>query len=179
MCGNAELADSIRDYEVDFFLAAEKFLENGEPSWSRSAYPGELQATWGIIDEDGIRSGSLRFRCRMDRSDPSITVLWRDKLIWRTDLVDPLACKPNPLAAFGMGLPAMVCGSHHHSWPDNKAHVGRHGFGSLPIRRPLRPQIRRFPQAMLALASEINLTLHTHQRGFDLPPVTDLFDGMQ
>lgn len=161
--------------EVEDFLRTEKLLDGPCPLWVRSAYPGELQATWAILDDLRIQSGSLRFRCRQDRSDPSISVIFRDRPIWRLDMVEQTNCKPNPMGAFGLGLSARVCGPHYHAWPDNRLYIERHGFGRLPFRRELPRQIRRLNQALAALASEINLTLDGSQRDFDVPPATDLF----
>lgn len=161
--------------DVEAFLAEPKSLNGPQPTWVKSTYTGELQATWGILNDLGIRAGALRFTCFEDRSEPSVSVTFRDRLVWRVDVVDRTICKPNPIGAYGLGLPATICGSHHHSWPDNRAYVERLGFGRLPYRRELPARVRRLSQAVLELADAIKLTLDGEQRGFDVPPTTDLF----
>lgn len=164
--------------DVDAFLREPKTLAGPLPLWSTSTYHGELQTTWLIRDSLGIQSGALRFTCLASRQHPSITVTFRDKLIWRLDIVDATECKPNPHGARLVGLPATICGSHEHGWHDNRGYVEAVGFGRLPFRRALQPQVRRLGQALLALADSINLTLDEDQRGFDVPHAADLF-GMQ
>lgn len=161
--------------EIEAFLLDSKTLVGPPPPWVQSTYINELQATWPISDQLGISSGALRFTCRSDRSNPSVSVIFRDRLIWRTDVVDPAECKSNPIGARAIGLPARVCGSHHHAWPDNRAYVQQLGFGRLPYRRPLSSHVRRLRHALPELAREINLTLDDYQRGFDVPANADLF----
>lgn len=163
--------------EIDDFLGQPKTLSGPHPTWTASTYNGELQATWGILNSAGVRVGALRFTCWDDRSEPSVVITYRDKGIWRVDVVERTVCKPNPYGAQFLGLPAMVCGSHHHAWPDNRSYVERQGFGKLPFRRELQ-NVRRLEQALLELAAAINLTLSDEQRGFDVPRATDLFGGV-
>ena len=163
--------------DIDDFLADPKTLSGPHPTWATSTYTGELQATWGILNSLGMRVGSLRFTCWDDRSEPSIIVTFRDKGIWRVDVVDRSVRKPNFHDAESLGLPASICGSHHHGWWDNRAYVERQGFGALPYRREL-PHVRRLEQALLELADAINLTLDDGQRGFDVPRATDLFEPL-
>jgi len=164
--------------EVDAFLAEPKTLVDEQPTWTKSARPGEMQATWGILESGSVSRAELRFRFSPAfRTEPSISVLLRPKRpIWRIDLVAPQSWKPNPLGAERYDLPPMVYGPHSHAWPDNREHVRVNGFGPLPFRRPLPAAIRRLPQALAALANDINLTLGPDQRGFDVPPKDDLFD---
>jgi len=162
---------------VDAFLLDDKRLD-GIPNWHPSPRPGELSATWNIQDSLGIVRAALRFRCpRAARGSPSISLVFREDLIWRIDLVPQHVWKPNPPSAVYLGLPPEVYGSHSHRWYDNRAYVLSHGFGSLPYRRPLPVAIRRLPQALASLAAEINLSLEHEQRRFDVPPPTDLFES--
>ena len=162
--------------EVEAFLAEAKTLDGGEPLWVKSSRPDELQATWGISDSAGVSRGELRFRCpSLYRDDPSVSLIYRRRLIWRIDIVAPQAWKPNPPEAAMLELPPIVTGTHGHRWTDNREHVRINGFGELPFRCQLSPAIRKLPQAIAALADEINLTLGPDQRGFDVPPRASLF----
>jgi hypothetical protein len=162
--------------DIDAFLADAKTLIGGEPLWRPGGFAGDLHATWGIADSVGVSRGELRFRVSpADRTEPSISVIYRGRPVWRVDIVPPTSWKPNPPDAVGLGLPPRVDGPHEHAWPDNREYVRINGFRRLPNRRPL-PAIRRLPQALAALAARINLTLGPDQRGFDVPPRTDLFN---
>ena len=163
--------------EIDAFLAEEKRLD-GIPIWRESSWPGEMDAVWNIQDSLGITRATLRFRCpRAARAWPSISLIFRASPIWRIDLVAPDAWKPNPPGASSLSLPAIVRGSHSHTWHDNRAHLLSQDQWSLPYRRPLPAAIRRLPQAIASLADDVNLTLDPAQRGFDVPPQADLFEG--
>lgn len=172
------IAPSVQDLkEVDEFLAELKTLGDPIPLWTPSTRPGELDATWPVIDRAGLGRATLRFRClSVDRTRPSVSVIFRDRPIWRVDIVDPRDCKPNPLAAAHLGLPATVCGSHSHGWSDNREIVARSGFGRLPVRRPLGARMRRLPQALRWLAQAANLRLTPEQADFDVPPQSALFE---
>ena len=162
--------------EIDAFMAEQKRLQGPLPIWQEGTRKGELSASWNIEDSLGIIRAELRFRCPTQRRQfPSISVLYKQILVYRVDIVSPDECKINPLGARAVGLPASVCGPHCHSWPDNRDYVHSVGFGHMPYRRPIQPQVRRLPQALLWLADEINLTIGPDQRGFEVPPQNDLF----
>jgi hypothetical protein len=149
----------------------------GVPIWRESSWPGEMDAVWNIQDSLSIIRATLRFRCpRAARAWPSVSLVFRGNPIWRIDLVAREAWKPNPLGAASLGLPARVRGSHSHTWHDNRTHLLSQDQWSLPYRRPLPVAIRRLPQAIASLAADVKLLLEPHQRGFDVPPQTDLFE---
>jgi hypothetical protein len=162
--------------EIDAFLQESKSLQGPPPEWEKGAFPGELSATWNIADSVGIVRAQLRFRCpSAGRHFPSISVIYRGSLITRLDLVPPDECKPNLPGAGALGLPPKVCGSHWHPWSANRIYTERAGFGRLPYREPIQPQVRRLPQALLWLADRINLTIAPDRRNFDVPPQGELF----
>jgi hypothetical protein len=113
----------------------------------------------------------------LTRAWPSVTVVSRGNAIWRVDLVAPGVWKPNPAGAATLGLPPEVRGSHSHTWHDNREHLLSQDQWGLPYRRPLPSAIRRLPQAIASLAAEVNLVLEPYQRGFDVPPQAELFEG--
>jgi hypothetical protein len=174
------MAGAIRDTEaaeIDAFLAEEKRLE-GVPLWHDSAFPGEKDAVWNIHDSLDIVRATLRFRCPLRaRAWPSMSLVFRGNAIWRIDLVAPGAWKPNPAGAAALGLPPHVWGSHSHTWYDNRDHLLSQDQWGLPYRRPLPVAIRRLPQAIASLAADVNLLLEPDQRGFDVPPQAELFEG--
>jgi hypothetical protein len=163
---------------VDEFLAdQEKALQGVQPPWMPGRDSIERMAIWNVQDGLGVVRAQLRFRLDpANRSAPSVSLIFRNNPVWRVDLEDALVCKPNPLWAKSVGAPATVCGSHCHSWPDNRYHVLAQELWELPCRRPLAQQIRRLPQAIPWLAERINLTLNPDQRGFDVPPQATLFE---
>jgi hypothetical protein len=164
--------------EIDAFLAEPKTLLGKLPEWKPNEFrPGEYENTWAVADSLGIVRSALRFRFSPAlRAYPSVSLVHRNHLIWRIDLVPPDECKFNPPTAAGLGLPPQVCGPHWHSWSDNRAYVSDHGFGAMPFRRPIAPQIRRIEQAVHMLAGEIALEILPEQRGFDVPPQKTLFE---
>jgi hypothetical protein len=173
---DAERSRHIR--AVDDFLMEAKTLDGRPPLWRPTPNrPHELSATWGIKDAIDVQRAELRFRCvSVRRQFPSVSVIFQRTPIWRIDLVPVDETKNNPHWAQSLGLPALVIGSHSHAWPDNKDHIVRAKVDwELPCRRPLPPPMRRLPQVLPWLADQINLSLTPEQRGFDVPPQSDLF----
>lgn len=161
---------------VDAFLADAKTLDGPPPQWLNGSRVGEWQATWNVADSVGIVSGQLRFVARKaDRSIASVSLVFRNKMVWRVDLDLSTTCHPNPHWA-PEPLPATVCGPHSHSWHDNRSYLVSQDLWQLPCRRPLPTSVRRLGQALLWLAGEINLSLEPDQRGFEGPSQRDLFD---
>lgn len=164
-------------FAVDAFLAEPKSLKGSLPEWTASERLKELQAVWLIADAVGVERAQLRFRVdRARRHFPSVSLLFRDRMVWRLDLVHADECKPNPPLAARRGLPPRVCGPHCHQWDDNREYLLTNPpKWSLPIRRALPSNVRRLPQALPWLAERLNLEMTAEQRGFDVPPKTDLF----
>lgn len=161
---------------IEAFLASDKRLKGSLPEWRPSSRKGDMEATWDIIEEHGIERAHLRFRCAVAHRDrPSISLIFRNMPAWRIDIVPADECKFNPPWCAQQGLPATVCGPHEHRWDDNLKYLAGGGPWSLPARRPLQPQVRRVPQIMPWFCSVIRLSFDPDQRGFDVPPQTDLF----
>lgn len=160
------------------FLACEKRLKGGPPQWKPSSRKGDVQAIWDIVEEHGVERAHLRFRCATAHRDcPSLSLIFRDRPVWRVDIVPADECKYNPPWCAQLGLPATVCGPHEHNWDDNDAYLAEGAAWNLPARRPLPPQIRRVPQIIPWFCSMIKLSFEAEQRGFDVPPQTDLFSS--
>lgn len=159
--------------EIDAFIAENKTLEDLEgstPEWE-DGHAGELSGTWNVVDSVGLIRAQLRFRCPKSRPQfSSISLIYKGNLITRLDLVPPDECKPNMPAAAAFGLPPHVCGPHWHPWEFNRSYVESAGFGRIPYREPLPPQIRKLPQGLLFLGDRINLSIAPGQRDFDIPP---------
>jgi hypothetical protein len=163
--------------QIEAFFADAKALRGEPPQWQQAPRPPDFEATWNIEDSIGALSGQLRFRCpKIDRAAPSISVIVRGGLlVARLDLEAAGIVHINPPDAYLYGLPSTVTGSHIHDWPDNRAYVlANEKFGELPYRREIPAQVRRLPQALLWLGQHINLTIGPNQRGFDVPPQTEL-----
>jgi hypothetical protein len=159
--------------EVDRFLADEKTLTEELPAWSDSHIPGRLTAQWPIIDSQGVlREGTrLVFVCKVeDLERVSVSLLLRGNRIFGVDIAPESECKMNGPSAARLGLPARVCGSHFHTWRDNRDHALMAGPGDMPHRRPTPRLLTRLPHALAALRQEVNLTLTAEQLSFDVPP---------
>ncbi|MBB6308318.1 hypothetical protein [Xanthobacter tagetidis] len=163
--------------EVDAYLAELKRLDGPPPVWRPSTFSGEYDAQWAIYDSLGIQRSHLRFRVGQMRQYPSISLIFKGNSIWRFDICPPNECKTNPQdAGRKCGLPFEVCGSHCHSWDDNRAYIQRVGWGSMPYRRPTSPQMRRLSQALPWFCDAVGITLDHFQRDFDVPQAAHLFE---
>jgi len=67
--------------EVDAFLAEPKTLVDEQPTWTKSARPGEMQATWGILESGSVSRAELRIWSR--RSHGNRTRLGQKDTIYR------------------------------------------------------------------------------------------------
>lgn len=170
--------------EVEAFLEQEKRLQrltgDGFPIWSRSGWNDELGTVWNIEDDLGVVLARLQFSCaRAAPVDPSVSVIFRQRPIWRVDIVPSYYRHPNPMWAGDLGLSPIVEGSHEHNWPDNRDYIRRAAEWDLPAARPIQPQIKQLSQSLPWLAERINLRLDHGQRGFEVPSQAELrlFDG--
>lgn len=165
--------------EVDNFLAAEKWLYGDAYEWRLSSfYKGknlEHEAIWPVADKIGIvGKGQLRIAYRPWNSMLfSISLIYGQFAVYRLDKENPLVCEHNPHWARAMGVPPVVCGTHVHTWADNKEHIRSTGERTLPVRRPLPPQIQTLKQALLHLADSININLTREQ--YAIEPPKELF----
>lgn len=165
---------------IEAFLAGSKTLDGETPHWDKSNFPGELAGRWPILDELGIGRAHLRFRVsESDPSAPSISLIFGGGSIGRVDLVPSGNCEPNPPDGYRMGLPPRVCGSHFHSWHDNKDYLTENGLGSMPYRRALQPQIRRLEQLVPWFCEQVNISITADQRRFNVPLQRTLFPSLQ
>ena len=163
--------------EVDRFLESKKRLADAIPVWGPSPRPGEMQAVWSIIDDLGVVRANLRFRLSVtSREQPSVSVIFRGNSVTRLDIVPIKVCEDNPPWAARIGLPAKVCGSHCHTWRDNRWHIERSGIWEMPCRRPVESALRRIPQMLPWIAEAAGVELSPEQRLFDIPPKTELFE---
>ena len=161
---------------VDEFLEASKGLQGPPPIWG-SGFAGERHAIWNIQESSGVVRAHLRFRFPVThRTSPSISVIVRNRMVWRIDLIDGIVIKLNPPSAHALGLPAVITGSHEHRWDDNRPLIAAGGPWELPIRRPTHAQLRRLPQALPVIAASIKLDILPDQRDFDVPPASTLFE---
>ncbi|THD43880.1 MAG: hypothetical protein E7774_11895 [Bradyrhizobium sp.] len=158
---------------VDRLLLGDKRLSGAAPEFGptnfnrRGRY--ENCARWPLVDDIGVANGAEFLFVARAAGEHSISVLWRQRPIYRLDIVGREECKPNPHFSQGLGLPSRVCGPHVHTWENNRAHVLSQTVWDLPCREPLPPQVRRFDQAWLWLAGRLNVVLTSEERVFQLP----------
>lgn len=164
--------------EVDALLAERKQLRGAPPSWQLDAGKRTYRATWVVEGEDGTARAELRFVClRALATYPRVSLIFRDRPIWRVEIEDPPKRHRNPPWAWQLGLPATVIGSHEHRWDDNRAHVAQlvPPAWDIPARRLLMPQIKHLPQGLASFATSINIDVDFSQRSFDVPPQREMF----
>lgn len=174
------MGTAVRDaeiLEVNAFVAERKRLRGPPPLWFPSGWKTELQSVWIVEDLQGVARAQLRLVCQRSANPyPTINLVFRNHPIWRVEIEDPPKPHFNPLWAAALGLPPIVTGSHEHSWPDNRDHVATIAPDwEIPARRPLKPQVRRMPQALASFASAINLELDSVQHMFDVPSQSEMF----
>lgn len=170
-----------RDLEleaIDAFLAEKKTLQGPPPVWTPSVRAKELQAVWLVEDRLGIVRGRLQFRCwKSNRTNPSFTLLRGSNPIWRVDIEDTGRREFNPPWAHQVDCPPFVDGTHGHEWPDNKEHLrGMPPDWELPCRRQMPANLHKLDSCLAWFAQRINLELSPEQRGFDVPPQSELFE---
>ncbi|MDB2391089.1 hypothetical protein N9X12_07720 [Alphaproteobacteria bacterium] len=154
--------------EIDEFLLRQKTLSIETPNWTESSRPNEYEARWPLEDNSGVLIAHVIFRFNYN-GQISISLIFRNKPIWRIDIVDEFESKPNPPDAHIYDLPAEIVGNHEHQWNDNKEYIKQNGLGSLPYRRSLKPQIRQFQHAMPHFMNAVNVETDANTWKFDLP----------
>ncbi len=140
----------------------DKRRDRGGPIW---------EAVWPIENSLGIvETGQLRILTSTSTDKPlTLAVVYRGNCVWRVDFVAASICHVNPFWAHGSGASPKVCGPHYHGWDSNRDHILGQSEWTLPSRRALPPQVRKFEQALPWLATEVNLLLTPDQRTFRLP----------
>lgn len=178
---NARLAEIA---EIDAYLAEQKTLAEREPIWVRPHEQTKnhtCTASWPVRDSAGITRGELRFRFNTEKRDnPSVSLLYARRPIYRIDIVPESEAHWNGLIAQRFGLPPTILGTHRHRWDYNRDYLAIQSPQDwhLGIKEPL-PSVRRLPQALAELAAATNIVLTPMQRGFDIPPQRHLFEGGQ
>lgn len=158
---------------VDRFMGVSKTLIGPAPEFGptkfsrRGAY--ENCARWALADDLGIASGAELLFVARPAAEHSISLIWRQRKVFRLDLVSHNECKPNPYFARSLGLPSRVCGPHAHNWEHNRAYILSQDDWEIPCREPLPPQVRRFDQAWPWLADRLQIVLTSEERKFELP----------
>ena len=166
---------------VDRFLENDtKVLEAYQPHWTHAPGYRDYQLAWPILEEDTGRTRSnLRFRMPdQDFRYPSISLILNGARIARVDKVAPDVCKANPPWARRVGLPHEACGTHVHSWQDNRTHVAQSGEWQQPARRPLEEELNDLDALFLWFCEHINVRIQAHNRPIQLPDA-GLFGRLQ
>ena len=159
--------------EIDAYLADEsKVLDGYQPHWVYASGYDNYQIVWNISEEKtGRLRGHLRFRVpAVDFSHPSISLIVSGQMVSRLDKTDAEKCEPNPTSAARLGLPAVVCGSHIHSWADNRQIVASTGKWELPVRRPVNEELKGLDGMFFWFCGEIRVRIQPHNTPITLPP---------
>lgn len=166
---------------VDRFLASgAKVLEDYQPHWVHMAGYRDYQLSWPILEEDtGRTRANLRFRIPdSDFRYPSISLILSGAAICRVDRADPSVCKPNPPWAAALGLSPQVCGTHVHTWTDNRQFVLSRGVWEQPARRQIDAELADLDAMFFWFCGAINVRIQPHNRPIRLPDA-GLFGRMQ
>ena len=159
---------------MDAFLAEPKTLDGPPPLWNGDGWYGFYSAVWNLKSALGSTVGAIEFRVeKADRSNVSMSVIYRSRPVWRVDL--DTQRHGNPHDGWIQSLPAFIEAPQAHPWPLNRAHVLSQDRWEIPYARELPHNVRRLDQALLALAQDINVTIESDQRGFEGPRQKDLF----
>jgi len=96
--------------EVDSFVAEFKTLDGFLPAW-RQDRGANWTARWGLLNAHGASEGELAFVINGRLTKPSISVLFRRKLIYRVDIVPHSVCLSIGTESSGL------LGTYHKSKP--------------------------------------------------------------
>lgn len=165
--------------EVNEFLADDgKVLDGFQPRWVSSSGYRTYQLSWNILEEKtGVTRSHLRISVPEFNADyPSMSLIFRGKPVSRLDTAPTSECKPNPPWAWTVGLPHQVCGSHIHSWQDNRGCIERSGLWELPARRPVEDDVEGLTKMFFWFCDHINVRIQTHNTPID-PPDAGLWSG--
>lgn len=160
--------------EIDSFIAAYKTLDGFLPEF-KQRYGWDWETRWGILDAHGRQQAELVFTLNAALTRPSITALFRKKLIYRVDIVPMDERKPNDWGAISVGLPSYVQGPHTHPWPEHREFVRQNGFGHLPFRKPVDIVDVQFIRALEVASADLNIHVEPGQRDCEPPKQAALF----
>ena len=168
------MADPTLD-EVDAFIAGYKTLDGFLPAEWRQLRGWDWENRWGVLDVQGRQLGELVFSINASLTSPTISAIYRKKLIYRVDIVPMDEEKHNDYGAKALGLPAIVRGPHTHPWPENRKFVELNGFGEIPYRKPVDIIDVQFIRALEVVANDLNIHIEPRQRECEPPKQTGLF----
>jgi hypothetical protein len=164
--------------EIDQYLERPKRLFDKEPIWGPSSRTNHLDARWSIEEEGGIIRSMLVFRhCRISTNEPSVSLIYEKKLVCRVDVKSDDEMDANPMQAQGMGLPAMVYGSHIHRWQHNKKYIIECLTGDaweVPIKEEISNSAKAVGHILPLICDECNIEFTPEQRDFSAPPKSEL-----
>jgi hypothetical protein len=157
---------------VDQFLSDRaKILVDYQPHWNHMTGYRDFQFSWPILEEaTGLTRAYLRFRVPDgDFRFPTIGLILNGVPVCRVDRADPAVCKPNPPWAARLGLPSHICGTHAHSWADNRNFVLTSSAWEQPARRPIEADLTGLDDMFLWFCGEIGVRIQPHNRPLRMP----------
>lgn len=160
--------------EIDAFIAGYKTLAGYLPDWSQQ-HGWDWESRWGILDVNEVQQAELVFTINAALTRPSISAIFRKKLIYRVDIVPLDEIKPNDFGALAVGLPAQVQGPHTHPWAEHRDFIRANGFGELPFRKPVDIPDTYFIRALEVAAADLNIHVEPRQRECEPPKQAALF----
>lgn len=160
--------------EVDAFIQGHKTLDDFLPPWEQR-YGWDWETRWGILDAHGRQQAELVFTINAALTHPSISAIFRKRLIYRVDIVPMTEIKHNEWGAIAVGLPAVVQGPHTHPWPEHREFIRQNGFGELPFRKPVDIVDVRFIRALEVASADLNIHVEPRQRECEPPSQAGLF----
>lgn len=159
--------------EVGGYLACRKWLYGPQPIWRQNGDINRLDADWLIEEEGGLFRGKLAFRLNRQSTDqPSISLVFREKMICRIDLKPPTESDGNPPFAMRLNLKGQVYGPHIHRWKHNKQYIlsrGPQDTWEIPIKEEISISTQSLGQIVAMICTENNIEFTSEQRDVTLP----------
>lgn len=160
--------------EVDAFISGYKTLDGLLPMWSQQ-HGWDWESRWGILDVQHRQQAELVFSINSPLTKPTISAIYRRKLIYRVDIVPKTEEKTNDYGAMALGLPAVVRGPHTHPWKEHREFVRLNGYGELPYRKPVDIVDVQFIRALEVVSQDLNIHVEPRQRDCEPPTQAALF----
>jgi hypothetical protein len=154
--------------EVDAYIASYKTLDGLMPDW-RDHHGRDFQVRWGIRDAADIEQSELCITSDRKAEHISFVALYRQKMIYRLDLVPTDERHDNPFGAAALKLPNFVTGPHVHGWVECREYVRLNGFGSLPYRGQIAGLVETITDGLAWVAQDLNIHASPEQRVCHLP----------
>jgi hypothetical protein len=165
--------------EIDEYLKTKKCLLGPHPTWRPNGRSEQLDARWPIEEEGEISRSHLAFRYnRISTNEPSVSLIYERKKVYRVDVKPPDEYDGNPPQARRFGLPAKVFGTHIHRWEHNREYVLEclpQDEWEIPIKEPISQATQMLGHLLALICSQCAIDFTPEQRDLNPPSREDFF----